>query len=337
MRVLFDHPFPFALAHGGFQTQIEQSKAGLENIGVAVDHTRWWEGSQEADVIHFFGPAQGAYLDSARVKGIPVVMTTLFTETCNRSDVRLRRQRFLTQTVLRLPFGEGVKQQLTWRAYQKCACNIVGLRAEQQVLETVYDVDPSRIALVPLGLNDQFLNAGAGARDESHLICTGTITERKLSVELAELAIRVQVPVLFVGKPYSKSDPYWLRFERLIDNKFVKYQPHVSSIPEMIHLLHRARGFVIMSQYENWCLSAHEAVACGLPILVPDQKWSRERFGAEAQYFDEDLRSENNAGVLRSFYERCPNLPAPKVRLFGWRDVATELLAVYRRVASASR
>jgi len=25
MKVLFDHPWPFALAHGGFQIQIEQN------------------------------------------------------------------------------------------------------------------------------------------------------------------------------------------------------------------------------------------------------------------------------------------------------------------------
>ncbi|HMJ90593.1 MAG TPA: glycosyltransferase [Candidatus Acidoferrum sp.] len=337
MRVLFDHQMPFSLAHGGFQTQIEHSKAGLEQIGVSTNYLRWWEDRQDCDILHLFGIAPTVYLDLAAGKHLHVVMTTLFTETCNRSDSRLRQQRFVTQTFLRLPFGGGVKQQLTWRAFQKCACNVVGLKAEQQVLECVYDVDPAKIAIVPLGLSDLFLQAGPAIRDETHLICTGTITERKHSVELAEFAQSTRVPVLFVGKPYSTSDPYWLRFERLIDNKLVKYQPHVSSIPEMIQLLKRARGFVIMSQHENWCLSAHEAVACGLPILVPDQKWSRERFGAEAQYFHEDVLRPANAETLRAFYERCPTLPSPKVRLYNWREVAAELLAVYRRVASTSR
>jgi glycosyltransferase involved in cell wall biosynthesis len=337
MRVLFDHQMPFVLAHGGFQTQIEQSRRGLGDIGVAVDFMRWWDDHQQLNVIHNFGAASAGYLEAARVKNIPVVMTTLFTETCNRSDAQLRRQRKLTQGILRLPFGEGVKQQLTWRSYQKCACNIVGLKAEQQVLECVYDVPPERIAVVPLGLSDAFLNAGAGARDESHLICTGTITKRKHSVELAEFARRAEVPVLFVGKPYSTSDPYWRRFESLIDQRFVKYQPHIESVAEMIKLLKRARGFVLMSKYENWCLSAHEAIACGLPILVPDQKWSRERFAEEANYFQPDLLHARNAEVLRAFYERCPSLGSPKVKLFSWREVATELLAVYRRVASTSR
>lgn len=46
MKVLFDHSFPFALAHGGFQIQIEQTKAALESLGVSVDYLRWWDDSQ---------------------------------------------------------------------------------------------------------------------------------------------------------------------------------------------------------------------------------------------------------------------------------------------------
>ena len=90
MRVLFDHSSPFALAHGGFQTQIEQTRLALIQAGHEVEHLRWWDDTQRGDLIHFFGPASIAYLQQARSKGWPVVMTTLFTETCNRSDGQLR-------------------------------------------------------------------------------------------------------------------------------------------------------------------------------------------------------------------------------------------------------
>ena len=46
MKVLFDHPNPFLLAHGGFQTQIVQTKVALERIGVEVDWLRWWDDEQ---------------------------------------------------------------------------------------------------------------------------------------------------------------------------------------------------------------------------------------------------------------------------------------------------
>ncbi len=335
MRVLFDHPSPFALAHGGFQTQIEQTKLALRELGVEVDFLRWWDDTQEADLIHYFGVASNSYLEQARARRWPVVMTTLFTETCNRSDRQLRRQRYLTRAILSLPFGEGVKQQLTWRAYHNCTRNVVGLEAERKVLEEVYQVPAGRISVVPLGLSRTYLEAGPGNRSANYLICTGTITQRKNSVELAELAKSAQVPILFVGKPYHPTDAYWQRFEQLIDQKFVKYHPHVGSESEMIGLLQSARGFVLMSRYENWCLAAHEAAACGLPVLLPDQKWSRERFGQHASYLAAP-HDPANVKILRHFYEQCPHLPASGVRLYTWGDAAAALKAVYERTLSTS-
>ena len=337
MRILFDHASPFLLAHGGFQIQIEQTKAALEKSGVAVEWLRWWDDRQRGDLIHYFGTAGNSYLEQARSVKVPVVMTTLFTETCNRSDARLAQQAALVRMLLAVPFGEGVKQQLTWGAYGNCNHNIVGLEAERRVLEMVYRVPAEKISVVPLGLSGTYLGAGAGKRNESHLICTGTITARKNSVALAEMAIASQTPILFVGKPYHPADPYWLRFQKLIDDRWVKYHPHVATEPEMIALLQSARGFVLMSDYENWCLSAHEAAACGLPLLVQDQKWSRERFGDQARYFAEIGNSARNAAVLHQFYEACPALPSAKIQLHSWLDVARHLEIVYERALSSSR
>jgi len=201
MRVLFDHSSPFALAHGGFQIQIEQTAAALRGIGVEVEFLRWWDDAQRGDLIHYFGGASNAYLQQTRSKNVPVVMTTLLTETCNRSNWQLRRQRLFTQAILRLPFGEGVKQQLSWETYHHCTQNVVGLKAERDVLEKVYGVPSTKISVVPLGLSESYLKAGSGHRRGNHLICTGTITERKNSVELAQWAARAHVPILFVGKP----------------------------------------------------------------------------------------------------------------------------------------
>jgi glycosyltransferase involved in cell wall biosynthesis len=334
VKVLFDHPNPFLLAHGGFQIQIEQTKKALEAAGVEVEWLRWWDDQQKGDLIHHFNAASPIYLEQARGIGIPVVMTTLFTETCNRSQSALQRQGWLTQALLRLPGGEGVKNQVAWRAYNACAQNIVGLAAERQVLEIVYRVPPEKISQVPLGLSDIFLQAGRGKRIEDHLICTGTITGRKRSVELARLAHTAGVPILFVGKPYHSSDPYWREFVHLIDGKLVKHHPHVRNEEEMIKLLQAARGFVLMSRHENWCFSAHEAVACGLPLLVPDQRWSRERFGGEASYFRG--QSERDVEVLRKFHGNALSARPPQVKLWSWKEAVIPLISCYARALKTS-
>lgn len=335
MKVLFDHSSPFLLAHGGFQTQIEQTKKALEASGVEVEWLRWWDDQQKGDLIHHFNTASPTYLEQARAIGMPVIMTTLFTETCNRSRGALQLQGWLTQTMLRLPGGEGVKRQLAWRAYNACSHNIVGLAAERKVLEIVHRVPPGKISEVPLGLSDSFLQAGYGKQRQDYLICTGTITSRKRSVELARLARSASVPILFVGKPYHTNDPYWNEFIHLVDGKYVRHHSHVTSEKEMIHLLQSARGFVLMSQHENWCLSAHEAAACGLPLLVPDQNWSRERFGEEASYFTGHLGQD--VEVIRKFHANAVSAKAPKVKLWSWKEAVVCLTSCYDRVLKTSR
>ena len=332
MKILFHHSSPFAFAHGGFQIQIEQTKSALESIGVEVEFLRWWDDQQRGDLVHCFGGASNSFLGAARAIGKPVVLTTLFTDTCNRSDMHLSLQSWITRSILALPFGEGIKQQLSWRTFKNCTQNVVGLECERQVLQQVYRVPSDRISVVPLGLSETYLRAGTAKRSEPHLICTGTITARKSCLDLAEMAHAAKAPILFVGKPYHPTDPYWLRFRELIDDHWVKHQPHVSREEEMIPLLQSARGFVLMSQYENWCLSAHEAVACGLPLLVQDQKWSRERFGDQCRYFDSIGNTPKNVEILKQFHADAPSLTPPAIKLHSWKEVARELLQVYQSV-----
>src|SRR5438105_3339177 len=75
MKILFNCHVPFMLAHGGAQIQIEQTKAGLEKIGVAVEPLRWWDDSQSGDVLHHFGRMPTNLLRLAQQNGLKVVMS----------------------------------------------------------------------------------------------------------------------------------------------------------------------------------------------------------------------------------------------------------------------
>ncbi len=336
VKILIDQHLPFLLGHGGANTQVEQIRLALQQQGAEVEFLRWWDEQQRGDLIHFFGAPSIGYLKQAKLKRLPVIIHQLFTGTCNYPLSRLKWQGRMVRAALALPFGAGVKQKLDWQVYGQCTHNVVGLAAERQVLQVVYAVPAERISVVPIGLSDAFLRAGSGSRTENHLICTGTITERKCFVELASLARAARVPVLFVGKPYAESDPYWLRFKQLIDGQWVKHRAHVENEREMVSLLQSARGFVLMSWFENWCLSAHEAAACGLPVLVTDQNWSRERFGDQARYFSSLGVSDENARILKQFYDDALQLSAPAVRQFSWQEVARELIKVYQQAITSA-
>jgi glycosyltransferase involved in cell wall biosynthesis len=335
MKVLIDCHVPFSLAHGGMQTQIEQTKAALEEIGVMVDYLRWWDGGQPPDLIHFFGVPSSNYMIYARKKGVRFLLHNLFSATCNRSDFTLALQAAATTTVQSLPVFRTFLARPAWAAYRQADHHVVSLQAEKEVLQRVYGVAAGLITCVPLGLSETFLKAGGGNRGEAHLISTGTITAIKRNVELARLARLAQVPILFVGKPYSEAEAYWQEFKSLVDGKIVKHLPHIASQREMVEQLQRSRGFVLMSKYENWCLSAHEAAACGLPVLLPNQKWSRERFGSNAHFFTG--QTSRDAQILRQFYEECPRLPSPQIRHYSWTEVAQQLKSVYEQTLNTSR
>jgi glycosyltransferase involved in cell wall biosynthesis len=218
--------------------------------------------------------------------------------------------------------------RLPWSSFRFCDRVLVSLEAEKQILVRSYGVHPTSVRKIPLGLKESFLKAGPGPRTGDYLISHGTIAPVKNSVELARLAREAQIPVLFVGKPFAEGDSYWEQFRQLVDNKYVRHQPHVASEVEMINLIQCARGFVLKSRFENWSLAAHEAVACGLPLLLPDLPWARERFGSQASFFPRKGTTEA-AAALRNFYQQSPNIPPPKVRLYNWREVAELLRDAY--------
>jgi glycosyltransferase involved in cell wall biosynthesis len=329
MKVLFNCHVPFMLAHGGAQVQIEQTKAALEQIGVETDYLQWWNDRQTGDILHHFGALPEETIRQAHDKGWKAVNTILLSENCNRPRRALLWRRILIRTAMAAPLPQLLRPR--FHAFRMCDRVLVALEAEKQILVRSYGVQERSVRLVPLGLKEPFLKAGPGPRTGDYLISHGTIAPVKKSVELARLASEAEVPVLFVGKPFAAGDSYWEQFRQLVDNKYVRHQPHVASEQEMIGLLQRARGFVLNSRFENWSLAAHEAAACGLPLLLPDLPWSRERFGDQATYFPKN-DAVQAAATLRSFYQQSSSAPPPKVRLYGWREVAEILRDAYADV-----
>ena len=329
MKILIDCHHPFALAHGGMQVQIEQTLAALRALGVNAEPLRWWDDEQRGDLLHQFGPASVETIRLAHRQGMKVVMTLLLSQTCNRSPGQLWLRKMLIGGLSRLPQPLGAGRNSVWASCAAADHILVGLEAERRVVVENYRVPPAKVSTLPLGLSETFLQAAPAAREGGYLISVGTLAPVKRSLELARLARRAEVPVLFVGKPFEPGNAYWREFSALIDNRWVRHQPHVSSELELIKLYRAARGLVLMSQYENWSFVAQEAAACGLPLLLMDLPWSRERFGGQANYFPRQWNEEAYAAALKGFFENAAALPAPRLKLPSWREVAQQLKQIY--------
>src|SRR5215211_6444633 len=206
MKVLFDHPEPFLLAHGGFQTQIEQTRAGLEAAGVGVDFLRWWDAAQTADIIHFFGRPSAAYVILAHKKGIRVVISELLTALGSRSGAVRFSQKWLIR-LARAALPAQFTHRLAWDAFKLADAVVAGTAWEARLFGEIFSTAQKKIVCIENGVEDLFF-AGHDLPRGKWLVCTATITERKRVLELAQAAAKARVPVWIIGKPYSAHDRY---------------------------------------------------------------------------------------------------------------------------------
>jgi len=331
VKVLFDHPNPFLLAHGGFQTQIEQTKQALESVGVEVEWLRWWDDQQNGDLIHYFGRAHPAYIRQAQAKGMKVVMSELLTGLGSRSAMARKLQKLFMIVASRI-LPKEFTARLCWDAYQIADGCIANTSWEKRLMVEMFSAKPERVHVVPNGVEDIFFhdpNLKIQNPKSKYLVCTATITERKRVVELAEAAIMAQVPVWIIGGPYSMEDPYYLKFMEVVhgSNGLLRYEGGIRDRGEMAKVYEEAPGFVLLSAMETRSLSAEEAAAGGCPLLLAELPWARASFGTKATYSPLGSREEE-ARKLKEFYHGVGKAPRPPVPC-RWVEVGKQLLGIY--------
>jgi glycosyltransferase involved in cell wall biosynthesis len=328
VKVLFDHPEPFTLSHGGLQTQIEQMRLALIAAGVEVEFLQWWNPRQKGDIIHFFGRPRAIYITLAQGQGFKVVIEELLSATGARSRGKLALQRYCTN-LLRKFLPATFSTRLAWESYRLADACIALSPWEAHLMNYLFDAPKQRVHVVPNGVEDVFLNSPPVARGQ-WLVCVATIREIKRILELAEAAVRAQTPVWIIGKPYTDSDPYAQQFFALARQhpQIIRYEGPMQDRAKLAEVYGAARGFVLLSAVETHSLSAEEAAACGCPLLLSDLAWARSVFGATASYCP-----VSNAAVtarhLRSFYDLAPTLPRPP-KPKSWLMIGQQLKEIYR-------
>jgi glycosyltransferase involved in cell wall biosynthesis len=335
MKILLNCPLPFALAHGGMQTQIEQTQAALTALGLEVEPLRWWDAAQSGDLIHFFGRMPAEHIKFAQQKNIKVVMAELLTAQGSRSHSQLRRQRIISRTVERLA-PHTFTAAFNWNSYRLADACVALTTWEAYLMHYLFDAPQQRVHVVPNGIEEIFLESPEIARGK-WLVCTATITKRKRVLELAEAAVHAQTPVWIIGKAYSETDPYARRFYALAEQEphIIRYEGAISDRSRLAQIYREARGFVLLSTMESLSLSALEAGACGCPLLLGDLPWAQATFDEHATYCP-ITTPERTAEYLKSFYQQAPTLNPPPKPLT-WREVAGQLKTVYESVLQTAR
>ena len=336
MKVLLNCHTPFNLAHGGVQTQIEQTKHHLQKIGVEVDYLRWWDDSQTGEILHHFGRIPIHLLALAKTKGLKVVMSELLTAQGSRPGWRIGLQQ-IGQRTLQMVTPDFILNNFNWEAYQLADACVVLTPWEADLLVRLYGAPRNRIHVVPNGVELEFLESRPATRGP-WLVCTATITERKRVLELAEAAVTARTPLWVLGKPYSPDAPYARRFADLAraHSDILRYEGPINDRTQLAIIYREARGFVLLSAMESLSLSAMEAAACECPLLLSDLPWARTVFGKDSLYCPVTSSTKRTAKALRQYYDAAPAIK-PARKPLAWIDVVPLLKEIYEQVLSTSR
>jgi len=333
IKILLHDDTPAYFAHGGKQVHAQKMYESLNALGVHVEYARWWDPAQKCDVIHQFG-CSPTILEMAHQASAKVVITHLTGSMANSTKAR-KTYHGLRNRVIRNVLPNSVSRLFAWHNVNDNDALVYVSRPDAETAVEVYGVSPEKISIIPNGCaSDEITSLSGGPRNKhSHLISIATIKPGKNNVLLASAAKRVGIPVVFLGKPYSETDPYYRTFLDLVDGKTVIYPGHVSR-QEMVRWLTESSGFVLPSLYESGCLAVYEAAAAGLPLLLSNKPWGH-MYGVNAAIQHVELNDEKAfADCLKCFFETSQRLEGPTFPVMSWEEIAKEYVSVYERVLS---
>jgi len=330
VKVLFDHPNPFLLAHGGFQTQIEQTKKALEAVGVEVEWLRWWDDQQKGDLIHYFGKPDLSYVDFAHSKGYKIVISLIISGTTAKAALLLELQKIISRGLIKLKMRR-ICELTRWESLRRSDAIIFLTELEAETGKQLWMLEPQKAHIIPNGVGEEFIIAGKREKKQKggHLLYVATIRGLKRNAEVALAAGRAEVPISFLGAPYSKADPYYIRFLEAVKSAtpYATYLGSASTTEELINEYQKARGVLLLSRMEGLSLAVLEAGAMGIPVLLSQKPWAIREYGSDATYANIDSKNKE-AHDIRKFWDKANQSPHIK-KVLSWRDIATKLKNIY--------
>lgn len=223
--------------------------------------------------------------------------------------------------------------ELVRRSVQRAAIICTPTEA---VAKTVCDrlgVSPARIAVTPLGVDDEWFDAAPP--DEplrrkyglpaEYLVFAGADGPRK-GLRGLVAAHGDDLPPLVIAGPGEPSRDG--RVHR------TGYLPE----PELRRIVAGARALVLPSRDEGFGLPALEALACGLPVVCSDLPALREVTAGHAIYVPFGETNALRAALHEALALPTDRAPARRAhaRTFTWRACAEATLDAYRRARSST-
>ena len=331
--------FPASVSQGGLEIQGMRTATALQSLGVEALPMPSFDPADRFDLLHLIG-STGNYVDLCRqVSGRwPIVVSAV----CGAPSAAWWRGpiwRLATSLVapLRLSTSYGQQREVFARASAVICLN----QLEAEFVRVTYGVSRERIHVIPNGVDPGMGEVGPerfvsryGVSD--FVLCTASILARKNVLPLAEALAALSYPGVFIGHPSPTESAYVREFAAVIDaNPHLYWIPGLAYDDPLLASAYRAaRVFCLPSSSETQSLSALEAMACDLPVLLGDYPYARQ------SPFEQCLRCDpRQPGVLRAAIQGAMEDPdryrIPLPSLYRWPAVAARIRSLYETLCPA--
>ncbi len=301
------------------------------------------ERAGDFDVVHDNQTLGYGILDIAKA-GVPLVTTIHHPITVDRRHDLAVARKLGKKLSLRRWYGF-LRMQV--KVARRLSAILTVSESSRRDIERDFGVDPDRIKVIPLGVDDVFVPPTAPRVPGRILAMASADAPMKgiatLLEAFAKLRTERDVELVLVSRPRSGGHTERL-IERLAIGDSVRFV-HGISDAELVEVMGSAEVACVPSLYEGFSLPTAELMACETPLVVSRAGAIPEVVGPDGGCAD--LVTPGDVGELELALAALLDDPERRARmgragrervseLFGWRAVAAATAAAYEEVIAAA-
>lgn len=374
-RVLLALHSPENRGPGGPTIRIQQTKKYLEQIGIeATVSTEDFPDASGYDLIHMFNVwephAALAQLRYFRRFNVPLVFSPIYLDLSEFAWAA----RAIPSVFHQAQSPQELDQYLTAIANSKLEADGISRFDRNEIIEGYFDLLAKLIKgadhlialsefemerLWSIGIEPRPYTLVHNAADvarfgrvsgdlfaktygvSNYVLCVGRIERRKNQLMLAHALRDTNLPLVFIGQPTEPD------YAELIKQHAGPNTIFIDRLPPDSDLLASAYAgacvFTLPSWSEGAPLSALEAAAAGIPLVLSDRSAEREYFGELALYCDPGNIKSIRKAVLHAYKKQAPEtehrhrLQTLVREQYNWTNVAQATAQAYEQAIAAFR
>ena len=341
MKVSMIAQHSVTMVRGGPWVQALQTARYLPDYGVEVDFFDPWTdyGRDAFDLAHIFGASLISYDIAMRLHQFQrkfVVSSIFYTM---RSPAFMRATRRMEALAKRAFSGIWTDYGMTAQVCRLGEAVLPNTSEEGRLVEKGLEIEPSKIHVIPNGVEDRFERADPSLFTKTHglrdfILCVGHIgSTRKNVLALIRALATIDHPAVIIGQVHHNA--YSRRcLEEAGRNRNITIIEGLPNDSPMLESAYAACDvFTLPSLFETPGIAALEAGLAGAKVAITKYGGTREYFLDHADYVEPSSVSSIAAGIERALNR--PKDDALRDRIHAeylWQRVAEKTAAVYREV-----